>query len=250
MWGFGRKMMFTGMLGAAVGAPYLATRAESAKQAASQAWNGAFGDPPAAAAPVNPYSRGASAEQTPPPAVSPGGSELPLEGLEVHDLADVLRFDLSPQWVYRHWARKSTALSNLNFYGVRVPLVTGTDVNDVAGSLTYYFGAGGRVERITFRGRTGDARPLIALAMSQYGLRRQRPETPGNLLYEVRWNGRATSRLRISPASVIWASVPHATYAVELDLNRPGAGRYLQESPVTSGPVPTHAPIVKPRAPR
>jgi hypothetical protein len=228
----------------------LATKAESAKQAATQAWSGAFGEPSAAEAPVNPYSREAQAVPAPTATVSPGGTELPLEGLAVHDLAEVLRFDISPQWVYRHWARKSTALSNLDFYGVRVPLVTGTDVHDVAGSLTYYFGAGGHVERITFRGRTGDARPMIALVMSRYGLRRQRPETPGNLLYEVRWNGRATSRLRISPASVIWASVPHATYAVELDLNRPGAGRYLQESPVNSGPVPTHAPLVKPRAPR
>ncbi len=245
----GRKTIFAGMLGTAVGAPYLVTNADNASEAASNMWGQMFQQSAPVAA-ANPYSAEAATAQTEPldPRIAPR-SEMPLEGLETHDLSDVLRFDVSPAWVYRRWARKSTALSELDLYGVRVPLVTGTGVDDLAGSLTYYFGSSGGVERLSFRGRTGDARKLIALVVSRFGLRRQQPEMPGELLYEVRWNGKAMSRLRVTPASVIWASSPHATYAVELDLNRPGAGRYLQETPVETGPIPTHPPLHPPRAP-
>lgn len=259
MFRLGRKLMFSGLLGTAVGAPYVVSNAHHATEAASGALAGMFAEQPA---PQNPYALN---DESILPEYPLGGAPsypatsgvaqpvsqtaLPLEGLEVHELSEVMRFDISPDWVYQRWARKSTSLSEIDLFGIRVPLVTGTKVNDLAGSLTYYFGINGQVERITFRGRTGDARPLISLMMTNYGLRRQRPRVAGDLLYEVRWNDRAMSRLRISPASVVWASVPHATYAVELDLNRPGAARYLDESRIDSNPVPVHAPLQQPRAP-
>ena len=65
-------------------------------------------------------------------------------------------------WVLARWPRVSTRLANLDLQGYRVPLVSGTADGDLAGSLTYYFNSQQRVQRITFIGSTGDARPLVA----------------------------------------------------------------------------------------
>lgn len=156
----------------------------------------------------------------------------PLEGIPVQKLADVLRFDITPDWVYQRWSRKSVALADLDFYGVRVPLVTGTKIEDLAGSLTYYFSRQGRLERIVFVGRCGDPRPLTALLVDSYGFRQVSPLVAGEHLYEVLWNGHAMSQLKIRPASVLWAAAPHASYEVNLDLQRPGAPRYLPSTTV------------------
>lgn len=154
----------------------------------------------------------------------------PLEGFTAIDLAEVLRFDVSPDWVYSRWSRKTTALADLQFHGVRVPLVTGTGVDDLAGSLTYYFNHDRQPERIVFEGRTGDARKLIALVTQRFGLLPHRAFNPGEQVFQLRWNDMALSELRVRPASVVWASAPHANYEVSLDLQRPGAARYLPKS--------------------
>jgi len=154
----------------------------------------------------------------------------PLEGFTAIDLAEVLRFDVSPEWVYSRWSRKTTSLAELQFHGVRVPLVTGTGVDDLAGSLTYYFNHDRQPERIVFEGRTGDARKVIALVHQRFGLLPERAFNPGEQLYQLRWNDTAISQLRVRPASVVWASAPHANFEVSLDLQRPGAQRYLPSS--------------------
>lgn len=158
----------------------------------------------------------------------------PLEGFTAVDLGEVLRFDISPEWVYQRWSRKTTALADLQFNGVRVPLVTGTGVDDLAGSLTYYFNHDRQPERIVFQGRTGDARKVIALVTQRFNLLPQRAFHPGEQLYQLRWNEMAMSELKIRPASVVWASAPHANYEVSLDLQRPGAARYLPASAPTA----------------
>ena len=158
---------------------------------------------------------------------SPGLNSAPLEGEPVYDLAAVLRFDVTPNWVYNHWRRKSTALGDINLHGVRVPLVTGTGVGDLSGALTYYFDRYSRVEQIAFHGQTGDTRRLIDLVTQRFGLQFQTPRVAGEQLYEARWNGQPLSQLRIRPASVMWAHAPHSSFDVDLVLNRPGAGRYV-----------------------
>ncbi|OHB79304.1 MAG: hypothetical protein A2W31_15780 [Planctomycetes bacterium RBG_16_64_10] len=158
-------------------------------------------------------------------------TDVPLEGIPVYDLADVLRMDVTTGWVYSRWSRKSTALADVDLFGVRVPLMTGTKVDDLAGSLTYYFNTAGRVQRISFRGRTGDTRKLVNLLIARYGFRQQLPQVAGEQLYQVRWNGKPISELRIRPAAVLWASTPHASFQVELELERPGSGRFLSGRP-------------------
>ncbi len=163
-------------------------------------------------------------------ALSPTTPIAPLEGMRTHELTDVLRMDVTPTWVYRRWARKSTQLAELDMHGVRVPLVTGTDADDLAGSLTYYFDANGQVQRISFRGRTGDPSRLVALVISKHGLRPRPPEVSGEQLYQMTWNGRAKSELRIRPVSMMWAGTPHTNFEIELELQRKGTNRYLNRT--------------------
>jgi len=63
-------------------------------------------------------------------------SAVPLEGFPTIRMEEVFRFDVTKEWVYGRWPRKSTALAHADLFGVRVPLVTGTNIDDVAGALT------------------------------------------------------------------------------------------------------------------
>jgi len=163
----------------------------------------------------------------------------PLEGAPRMSLHDVFRFDISQQWVYQRWARKSTALAELGLHGIRVPLVTGTQLQDLAGSLTYYFSESGVLERITFTGRTGDATQLVMLMTRRYGLQPQQTVVVGGQLYQERYEEHIFSELRIRPAPVLWANSPHDSFAAELELQRPGSTTplpkrtFLAESPPT-----------------
>jgi hypothetical protein len=156
---------------------------------------------------------------------------IPLEGNPTTSLAEVLRMDVTKEWVYGRWPRKSTGLANLNDFGVRVPLVTGTRLTDLAGSLTYRFDANGRVERISFRGRTGDTTELVTLLVRWYQLQRQPTTIPGTQLYQVRRGNDIISELRTQPAAVLWSGSPHTSFEVELELQWPN-GQPLPPKPL------------------
>lgn len=144
-----------------------------------------------------------------------------IEGNQVDELGKVFRFDVTTSWVLGHWSRVSTQLADLDLQGYRVPLVTGTRPSDLAGSLTYYFNKRQRVERITFTGTTGDARPLVSLLVGRFGFRRELADDAGLYLYRVMRGREVQSELRIRPASVVRASDPHGRFEVALDLRRP-----------------------------
>ena len=220
------------MLGGAVGAPYVATQVsswangESAKTASSdgQDWQSA----PAGSA----SRRTASAQHQ----------------TSAERIADAIRLDATPEWVYQRWDRKSTRLADLERHGVRVPLVTGTEESDLAGSLTYYFDADGQLQQISFRGRTGDPRSLIALLTSRYHLRAQPPQIPGEHLYQTRWNGRTQSELRVKTAPVVTFATPHTNFDVQLELIHPSSGRYLdtpRQQPSQASRQPSNAPTAE-----
>jgi hypothetical protein len=161
---------------------------------------------------------------------SPGSalydSPVPIEGVPFRSLGEVLRFDITKEWIYRHWPRKSTGLADLGLYGVRVPLVTGTKMTDLAGSLTYYFNAQGQVQHIAFLGRTADTTQLVQFLASTYKL--QPAAAPaGEQLFQVLYSGRPQSELRTWPEAVLWSTSPHDSFVVELALERPGSNRTL-----------------------
>ncbi len=147
--------------------------------------------------------------------------DVRIEGSHVDELGQVFRFDVTTAWVLGHWARVSTQLADLDLQGYRVPLVTGTRPSDLAGSLTYYFNKRQRVQRITFTGTTGDARPLVSLLVARFGFRRELVDDAGLYLYRVMRGRQVLSELRIRPASVVRTSDPHGRFEVALDLRRP-----------------------------
>lgn len=150
------------------------------------------------------------------------GSPISVEGTPVRDLAEVFRFDVTTDWILRHWPRVSTGLAQLQLQGYRVPLVTGTGEADLAGSLTYYFNARQKVQRITFCGTTGDARQLVALLTSRHQFTRRLTNSPGLFVYEVvSPAGRPQGVLKIQSAQIVKASEPYRRFDVDLIIERP-----------------------------
>lgn len=177
------------------------------------------GKTPQAAAGAAPGTAAKSAHDPLSPASPPAAGGTPI-----YELAEVLRFDVSPGWVVARWPRVSAGLAQLQLQGYRVPLVTGTDIDDLAGSLTYYFNPRQEVQRVTFHGTTGDTRSLVALLTTRYGFRRRLTNDPGVFLYEMLdRNGKPTSFLWIRLAPVVRAAEPLDRYEVAFLLERPEA---------------------------
>ncbi len=90
---------------------------------------------------------------------------VPLPRLE-----ELFHFNIQPDWITYHWPRVSADLLRGDLAGMRVPLVSGTEPYDLAGSLSYYFDRDRLLQRIDFQGSTGDPRYLIRVVQSQYQL--------------------------------------------------------------------------------
>ena len=248
---FSRLLGVPVLLAAAVGIPYIATHGpnidglfSSNQSAAKDVDSAETAEPPK---PIPPTKISPPLPQGPGAALYP--TQTPLEGLPAIALHEVFNMNVTKEWVYRRWARKSTALSELGLFGIRVPLVTGTQLHDLAGSLTYFFGNNGRVQRISFHGTTGDTTQLVMLATRQYGLQQQSTPVAGEQLFQVRRQNQIFSELRTRPAPVLWASSPHDSFSVDLDLQRAGVATPLPSRlpplPVAQAPQIT---LVQPSA--
>jgi len=147
----------------------------------------------------------------------------PLSATPLLSLPDSLRFDVSPQWVVHNWPRVTTGLSQLQLQGYRVPLVSGTGEDDVAGAATYYFNPQQQVQRITFYGTTGNPQKLVAFLAARYGFVRRVVNSPAMHVYEVPDpNGQAArSSCRVEVSDVMRATEPLKRYRVSLVLERP-----------------------------
>ena len=156
------------------------------------------------------------------PALPPFPSNVPLEGAPVRRLDEVFRFDVSTGWVMQRWPRVSTGMADLQLQGYRVPLMTGVEPSDLAGSLTYYFNAKQQMERITFTGTTGDAREIVALVTRRYKFTRRLTNNPGLFIYERPHSKRkSNSILQIRLAQVVRSDNPFQKFDVTLSLERP-----------------------------
>jgi Family of unknown function (DUF6690) len=214
-----KRFFFLSVMMSAVGVPYLlSSSAEWAKTIKSRFTTTS----PAAqtAAPVVDTGAPAWGQGTALPSLAPGKA-MPIEGYGRYDLAEVLNFEATPQWVMSRWPRITSGLADPNLQGYRVPLITGTGDDDLAGSLTYYFDKEQKLKVIHFRGTTGNPHKLVSLVTSRYGLSPQTSSDPGLYLYQAKWNGKPTSELRIRPAQIVRASQPHSRFQVEMAMKRP-----------------------------
>jgi hypothetical protein len=144
----------------------------------------------------------------------------------MHPVETVLRFDLTRDWVYQNWDRKTTGPTDVGLMAVRVALVSGTELTSIAGSLTYFFNEKGAIEHITFRGRTGDATRLVEFLKRTY-LFEAVASPIGEQVYRVMRSSKVHSELRIRPEPVLRSGTPHGNILVDLELARPGTNRFL-----------------------
>lgn len=142
-----------------------------------------------------------------------------LVGGPVHDLRDVLRFDITPAWVSQHFARVTTVLADLQLDGLRVPLVTGTDPTDIAGTITYYFDRSGQLQRVNIHGFVGDPTGVAETMQRHYQMAAEPTLDAG--VYTVRWNGVVSGLLKLSRAPVMYSDAHHQRYTLFLELNQP-----------------------------
>jgi hypothetical protein len=173
----------------------------------------------------------------------------PTNSAQFTSVAQVLRFDVTKEWVYRNWDRKSTGPTDVGLFSIRVPLVMASRMNGLAGALTYYFNSQGQVEHISFRGRTADSTELVRLLTTTYGF--QRVESPtGEQVYQVRSGSQVQSELRTRPESILYSNSPSQSISVELELARPGSKRTLPPRPTGFAmPQVAGAPAVAPTPP-
>lgn len=219
--GFKRTLLYVGGLTLATGGPITLFSASDIAASVKRTWQAtpvaasvAGQQPGPAAAPANSANQTASAPAT--------TTNTSIDPLPTPSLAEVLRFDATVEWVMQRWPRVSTGLPYLQLQGYRVPLVTGTRITDLAGSLTYYFNAQQKVERITFRGTTGDPRMLVGLLSSRYQFARRLTNDPGVVLYEVvDSSNQSRGSAKIRSASVVKANQPYTRFEVDLVLERP-----------------------------
>jgi hypothetical protein len=163
---FGRPMLFAGVLVAAAVIPYVLLDDNLSKSARNQ-WNRVAGgerDPKKEDVLAAAEQIAQKAQAT--LAAKPG--DTPPVAIE-----EVFRFDVAPAWVTGRWPRVSTVAGEPKQLGMRVPLVSGTQPHDVAGSLTYFFDEHHQLQRITFTGLTADPRRLLAATVTTYGLQSQ-----------------------------------------------------------------------------
>lgn len=135
------------------------------------------------------------------------------------DLRQVIRFDVTPNWIKAHWPRVSVGWTEDGLEGFRVPLVTGTAVHDLTGALTYYFDSRHRVQRIRFVGNTGDASPLVDLCQRYYDMEIEPTRIAG--YYTRRYHGRPVNVLRVTHDAVLRADAPNLQLNIVLELNNP-----------------------------
>lgn len=142
-----------------------------------------------------------------------------LAGNNVEDIREALRFDLTPPMIMQRFSRVSTVLADLQLEGLRVPVVTGIQADDLAGTLTYYFDKSGKIQRINLHGFTGDIQRLVATLTSHYAMQAEPALDAG--VYTKRWNGIPVHLLRLTHAPVVYSDAVHQKYTVFLELNQP-----------------------------
>jgi len=205
---FSRPMLFLGVLVAAVVVPYVLLD-ENLSESVHSTWDRLLGRMEQEKDEV--LNSLHAANYSPASGTTSHSAPTPIE--------QVFRFDWTPQWVASRWPRVSTvAGSDPEQLGMRVVLVTGTQPDDIAGSLTYYFDRHHQMQRITFTGLTRDPRRLLASVVTPYRLKSQ-PTT--DAAYYLGGDPKdPTSEVIVRHMPVLVADLGMANAEVEVDLSR------------------------------
>ncbi len=141
----------------------------------------------------------------------------------VTPIPDILRFDLTPSFITQRWPRVSSNLPDLDYHGLRVPVMTGTRPEDLHGSASYFFNRSHQLERIKLHGYTDDPEPVIQFVTSTYRLKEYAAN--GQRLFLSYYKGQPLSMLRIRRAEF----GKDNNIEVILEINAPIEGAVLSD---------------------
>lgn len=159
----------------------------------------------------------------------PDYSAGPLEFLPLQDWRTVFSFDLSPDAIRASHPRVVPCAGEAGWQGFRTELITGTGPSDLHGCITWSFDARGQLQRIGFRGWTGDASRLKQLLTGQFGLRELPHSGWTETLAKSGWSGTSDAAIFQHPQAAR-TDLPQQKLAVLLELNRPGRNVGLSET--------------------
>jgi hypothetical protein len=151
-------------------------------------------------------------------------ADAPIPGPKFSDLGlvhlhEALTLEVTEQYVIQRWPRVNTGLIDKDLRGFRVPYLSGSNEDDPAGALTFYFNKKHQCEKLTFSGTVGDPRKMVYYLVQRYGFEPQPSPEAGTHLYQVR-AGKQNSELTVKPATVVRSNTPHLRYQVELLISR------------------------------
>jgi hypothetical protein len=213
---FNRPMLFVGVLAACAVVPYVLLDKNLAETARTQLGRLTGNTGSTASASEGGIKLPWTAEK------GAGGETLvSAVAAPVATLEEAFRFDITPHWVTSRWPRVSTVLGEPQQLGMRVPLVSGTRPDDIAGSLTYYFDEHHRLQRITFYGMTGDEQRLLGMLAGSYRLKSF--PTTDVARYIAGHPDRPTSSVTVRHLPVVRADALHARVELAVDLRRSAA---------------------------
>lgn len=135
------------------------------------------------------------------------------------DFREFFRFDATPDWIAQTYPRVSTVETERDLFGYRAPLVSGNKLNDLTGTITYYFDRYQKVQRIQFQGVTGDPQPLIYLMTSFYYFVPK--PVLGGQLFVVAWNSDPTGVFEVTRANVVFSANQPGSFRIFLEINQP-----------------------------
>jgi uncharacterized protein DUF6690 len=227
---FSRPVLFVAVLLAAVAIPYVVLD-DQLGESVRGGWNRLLGKAAEEKdALVDRFSEGGYS----PASVPTTGPAVTIE--------QAFRFDLTPQWVSGHWPQVSTVAGLPEQLGMRVALVSGTQPDDVAGSLTYFFDAHHQLQRITFSGLTRDPRRVLAATVTPYHLKSQ--PTTGAAYYLSGDPREPTSEVRVEHLPVLTSDSTAARAEVTVDLRRANARGSSQRAASTDDDEPKILPSI------
>lgn len=142
-------------------------------------------------------------------------------------VADLLRFDITPRWLGQNWSRVTACLAEPDWQGLRVPVVTGSQPYDLAGTVSYSFNMEQQLERINLYAVTGDCEPLTAFVQQRLGM--QQYPSPVGLLFVGFYQDQPLSMLRVRNAPLQDTQKSSIRYEVDLEMNLPHPGAKLSD---------------------
>jgi len=149
-------------------------------------------------------------------------------------LEEAIDFGITPQWILSYFPHVTNVSIDPKLIGYRVPLVTGTKMQDIAGSMTYEFCNRQMLQRMTFVGSTGDAKAIIALVEKRFALVGRETNQPNLFVFEsTDSNGKVRNVLHVEIAPRLDRNSPQTQFQVKLRLFRPDGQQLSKAKPPT-----------------